>query len=102
MPRFESDADTFIVTLPSLLYGFSDEELVAQVTTPPVTPPVEGKAVMLLLALERGPLGTSELSIRDFREIVQAQLLQLQWQRRNGELGPSPQLVPARLAVFLV
>ena len=59
MPSLESESDYFRVTLPNLLYGFTDEELVAAVDnsvygvamdvaqtskthhdTPPVTPPV--------------------------------------------------------------
>ena len=68
------------MTLPNLLYGFTDEQLVAAVDgspygvpkrgakdaathhdTPPVTPPVDEKKKRLIQALKDTPLGTSEL-----------------------------------------
>ena len=84
MPSLESESDYFRVTLPNLLYGFTDEQLVAAVdnseygvakdvtqtakthhdtppVAPPVTPPVDLKVERLILALKDSPLGTSEL-----------------------------------------
>ncbi len=88
MPSLESESDYFRVTLPNLLYGFTDEQLVAAVdnseygvakdvtqtakthhdtppvtppVAPPVTPPVDLKEERLILALKDSPLGTSEL-----------------------------------------
>ena len=94
MPVLESESDYFRVTLPNLLYGFTDEQLVAAVDsssygvpknaspslathhdTPPVTPPVDEKQKRILQALKNLELGTAELlkalHIRDrnyFRE----------------------------------
>ena len=98
MPVLESESDYFRVTLPNLLYGFTDEQLVAAVdnssygvpknaspslathhdtppVAPPVTPPVDEKQKRLLQALKNLELGTAELlkalHIRDrnyFRE----------------------------------
>ncbi len=75
-----TDRVNFRVTLPNLLYGFTDEQLVAAVDgspygvpkrgakdaathhdTPPVTPPVDEKKKRLIQALKDTPLGTSEL-----------------------------------------
>ena len=76
MPSLESESDYFRVTLPNLLYGFTDEQLVAAVDNseygvakdaPPTakthhdTPPVDLKVERLILALKDSPLGTSEL-----------------------------------------
>lgn len=88
MPVLESESDYFRVTLPNLLYGFTDEQLVAAVdtssygvpksetsealtqqhtppvappVTPPVAPPVDDKQKRLLQALKDTPLGTSDL-----------------------------------------
>ena len=84
MPILESETDYFRVTLPNLLHGFTDEQLVAAVddseygkpkdvvpaiptppvtppVAPPVAPPVDEKAGRLLRALENTVLGTSEL-----------------------------------------
>ena len=83
MPSLESESDYFRVTLPNLLYGFTDEQLVAAVdnseygvskaaprhdtppvtppVAPPVTPPVDLKVERLISALKDSPLGTSEL-----------------------------------------
>ena len=88
MPSLESESDYFRVTLPNLLYGFTDEQLVAAVdnsaygvakdapqtakphhdtppvtppVAPPVTPPVDLKVERLIWALKDSPFGTSEL-----------------------------------------
>ena len=80
MPVLESESDYFRVTLPNLLYGFTDAQLVAAVDdssygvpkngakassayhdTPPVTPPVDEKQKRLLQVLKDTELGTSEL-----------------------------------------
>ena len=102
MPVLESESTYFHVTLPNLLYGFTDEQLVAAVdnssygvkksgakvgtihpdtppVTPPVTPPGDEKLKRILLVLKGTELGTSELlkalHIRDrnyLREAVRA------------------------------
>lgn len=80
MPVLESENNYFRVMLPNLLYGFTDEQLVAAVdnssygvkkggakvgtthpNTPPVTPPADEKLNRILLALKDTELGTSEL-----------------------------------------
>ena len=80
MPELESESDYFRVTLPNLLYGFTDEQLVAAVdssmygvVTPPVTPPVappvappvvlqvDEKMLRLFEVLSGGPLGTADI-----------------------------------------
>jgi len=76
MPELESESDYFRVTLPNLLYGFTDEQLVAAVdnseygvatppvtppVAPPVAPPVDVKTLRFLEALTGGPLGTAEI-----------------------------------------
>jgi len=98
MPVLESESTYFHVTLPNLLYGFTDEQLVAAVDnssygvekigakvgtihpyTPPVTPPVDEVLKRILLVLKDTELGTTELlkafHIRDrnyLREAVRA------------------------------
>ena len=88
MPILESESDYFRVTLPNLLYGFTDVQLVAAVddssygvpkngakasstrhdappvappVTPPVAPPVDEKQKRLIQVLKDTELGTSEL-----------------------------------------
>jgi len=84
MPILESESNYFRVTLPNLLYGFTDEQIVAAVddspygvpknrvkaavtyhdtppVTPPVIPPVDEKQKRLMLVLKNTALGTSEL-----------------------------------------